>query len=67
MKHRTPNRPQGEGTPSEDPFFSFAHLAQCFPPPETGREEPAPGYGFSSPREETLYETGILFKSFMKC
>jgi hypothetical protein len=51
----------------EGPFFSFSHLASCFPSNGIPDEEQLPAYGFLTPREDVLYETGILFKSFMKC
>jgi hypothetical protein len=51
----------------EDPFISFSHLASCFSEHETVDDNPNPSHGFPSPREENLYETGILVKMFLKC
>jgi len=50
-----------------DPFISFSHLAACFPHNAIDTNEDPMGYGFIPPREETLYETGILSRTFMKC
>jgi hypothetical protein len=52
---------------TDGPFFSFSHLGSCFPHNTAADEETALNYGFLSPREEILYETGILNKTFMKC
>ena len=52
---------------TDGPFFSFSHLGACFPWNEAANEETSQNYGFISPREEILYETGILNKTFMKC
>jgi hypothetical protein len=34
---------------------------------ETDEDNSSPAYGFPSSREESLYETGILLKDFLKC
>ena len=52
---------------AEGPFFSFSHLAVCFPHDKSEDADQLSDYGFLSPQEDILYETGILFKSFMKC
>ncbi|MDQ5984419.1 MAG: hypothetical protein CSYNP_00114 [Syntrophus sp. SKADARSKE-3] len=52
---------------TDGPFFSFSHLSSCFPHDKIDDGDQFANYGFLSPREDILYETGILFKSFMKC
>jgi hypothetical protein len=51
----------------EEPTVSFSHLASCFSLTETDEDNSSPAYGFPSSREESLYETGILLKDFLKC
>jgi hypothetical protein len=52
---------------AEEPFVSFSHLASCYSSHETADENQSPIHGFPSSREESLYETGILLKEFLKC
>lgn len=51
-----------------EPTISFSHLASCFSGQETDDDDhPIPAYGFPAPREEKLYETGVLAREFLKC
>jgi hypothetical protein len=52
---------------AEEPLVSFSHLASCYSSHETADENQSPTHGFPSSREESLYETGILLKEFLKC
>ena len=52
---------------TEEPTVSFSHLASCFSSNETGEGNQIPAHGFPSSKEESLYETGILLKDFLKC
>lgn len=69
---KDPERENGQrlpfrGSPADGPVFSFSHLSDCFQTDSSPDGTHTPPFGFASPREEALYETGILFKSFMKC
>jgi hypothetical protein len=52
---------------TEEPLISFSHLTSCFFLAETGDDNSGSTHGFPSSREESLYETGILLKEFLKC
>jgi hypothetical protein len=52
---------------AEEPLVSFSHLASCYSSHETADENQSPTHGFPSSGEESLYETGILLKEFLKC
>jgi hypothetical protein len=52
---------------SEEPTVSFSHLASCFSESDTGDDNAIPAHGFPASREESLYETGILLRDFLKC
>jgi hypothetical protein len=52
---------------TEEPLVSFSHLASCYSYHETADENQSPTHGFPSSLEESLYETGILLKEFLKC
>ena len=52
---------------AEEPLVSFSHLASCYSSHETADENQSPTHGFPSSLEESLYETGILLKEFLKC
>jgi len=60
-------RPPFRGRTEDEPFFSFSHLSDWFQADISPDGPHTSPFGFASPREEALYETGILFKSFMKC
>jgi hypothetical protein len=51
----------------EEPTVSFSHLASCFSLTESDEGNQIPTHGFPSSREESLYQTGILLKDFLKC
>jgi len=51
----------------EEPFVSFSHLAACYSYHEIADENQSHTHGFPSSLEESLYETGILLKEFLKC
>lgn len=52
---------------AEEPFVTFSHLASCFASNETADDTLYLSHGFPSPREENLYETGYISKTFLKC
>jgi hypothetical protein len=67
IKKSIPNLQTATDEMAIHPTISFSHLASCFSEVENGDDSSVNVYGFPSPVEERLYETGTLVKEFLKC
>jgi hypothetical protein len=52
---------------AEEPTVSFSHLAAYFSRDEGVDNNQIPAHGSPSYLEESLHETGVLLRDFLKC
>jgi hypothetical protein len=67
MKHSAPEIPINVKTKEESPSLSFSHLSSWFASEDILNDNQSAPYGFPTPLEEDLYQTGYLLKVVLKC
>lgn len=67
MKHSTPEIQINVRTKEDSPSLSFSHLSSWLDAEDILNDNQSAPYGFPTPLEEDLYQTGYLLKVVLKC
>ena len=67
MKPSTPEIQINVKTKDDSPSLSFSHLSSWLASEDILSDNQSAPYGFPTPLEEDLYQTGYLLKVVLKC